>query len=97
MIFNICEAIQNREIIQFYYDGGLRVVEPYCYGESGKGNLVLRGFQIEGYSSSGESVGWKLFKIDEMVNISFSGHKFTGTRPNYNPNDRGMIRIICNV
>jgi len=97
MTFNIGNAISNREVIQFYYDGGIRVVEPFCYGESSKGNIVLRGFQVDGYSSSGSSVGWKLFKTEDMSNISLVGHKFTQIRPHYNPDDKGMIRIICNV
>lgn len=97
MAFNICEAIEGRDVIQFQYDGGLRIVEPFCYGESSKGNLVLRGFQIDGFSSSGASTGWKLFKKDEMHDISLYGIKFTQIRPHYNPNDKGMVRIICNV
>jgi len=93
----ICDAINNREIIQFYYDGGVRVVEPFCYGESTKGNLVLRGYQIEGYSTSGSPVGWKLYRESEMINIQLTGRNFTEIRPYYNPNDKGMDRIICNV
>lgn len=97
MILNICEAIEKREIIKFYYDGGSRIVEPFCYGENSRGNIVLRGYQIGGYSTSGESEGWKLFKEDEMVDVSLYGKKFTQIRPHYNPNDKGMVRIICNV
>ncbi|AEM78240.1 hypothetical protein [Thermoanaerobacter wiegelii] len=97
MSFDICSAIKNREVIQFYYEGGIRIVEPFCYGESTKGNLVLRGYQVDGYSSSGNPIGWKLFIVDNMHNISLTGRKFSGLRPDYNPNDRGMVRIICNV
>lgn len=97
MTFIVCDAINNREVIQFYYDGGMREVEPFCFGENSKGNCVLRGFQISGYSSSGKSVGWKLFKVDDMSNFSLIGRKFTKIRQDYNPNDKGMIRIICNV
>lgn len=97
MNFDICDAIKNRQVIQFYYDGGTRIVEPFCFGENSKGNLVLRGFQIGGYSSSGQSEAWKLFKVSDMSNISLEGHNFNQIRPFYNPNDKGMIRIICNV
>jgi len=97
MGFDICNAIKNREIIQFYYDGGIRIVEPFCCGVNKKGNLVLRGYQIGGYSSSGNPIGWKLFKVDEMYNVSTTGLKFDGLRPGYNPNDKGMVKIICNI
>lgn len=97
MAYDFCDAIRNKEIIEFYYDGGKRIVEPYCYGESTRGNLVLRGYQIEGYSSSGENEGWKLFKEDDMNNITSIGQKFAKIRPNYNPNDKAMVRIICSI
>ena len=97
MLFDICNAIRNKEIIQFYYDGGIRIVEPFCYGKNHKGNMVLSGFQVDGYSSSGKAEGWKLFKIEEMKDISLTGKKFELIRPFYNPNDTRMSIIICKV
>ena len=97
MVFDFCSAIKNKEIIQFYYDGGIRIVEPFCYGETHRGNIVLRAFQIDGYSSSGNSEGWKLFKVEDMSDISLVGRKFTKIREHYNPNDKAMLRIICKV
>ena len=32
----IIEAIENKNLVEFYYDGELRVVEPHCYGLSKK-------------------------------------------------------------
>ena len=49
---NICSAIRDKKIIAFYYDGGLRKIEPHCHGITKKGNKVLRAFQISGYSRS---------------------------------------------
>lgn len=94
---DICNAIRNKDIISFNYDGGIRIVEPYCYGVSTAGNLVLRCFQIDGYSLSGKPMGWKLFKIGEMSSISLTEKKIFNIRSGYNPNDKGMIRIICNI
>lgn len=93
----ICNAIKNKQVLEFYYDGGIRVVEPFCYGISTAGNEVLRGFQIEGYSNSGNSFGWKLFKIDEMTSIRNKNMNFSGQRPYYNPNDKSMTEIFCCV
>jgi hypothetical protein len=28
----IAKAISNKQVIQFYYEGGIRIVEPHCYG-----------------------------------------------------------------
>jgi predicted DNA-binding transcriptional regulator YafY len=93
----ICNAIRNKQVLEFYYDGGSRLVEPFCHGVSTAGNEVLRGFQTGGYSKSGNSHTWKMFRVDEISSISIKNEKFTGNRPHYNPNDKGMTKIHCNV
>jgi len=37
MNYDLCDAIKNKEIIQFFYNGDMRVVELFCYGENAKG------------------------------------------------------------
>ena len=93
----ICTAIAQRKVIKFFYDGGERVVEPFCYGRNSKGNDVLRAFQIGGASSSGEPFGWKLYIVNDMDFISISANTFNSIRPHYNPNDKGMVEIYCAV
>lgn len=93
----ICEAIQARRVVRFYYGGGLRVVEPHCYGVSTAGHEVVRAYQISGYSQSGESVGWKLFRVSEISGLEVSGEAFAGARPGYNPNDSAMATIFCRL
>lgn len=93
----ICNAIRNKQILEFNYDGGIRVVEPFCYGVSTAGFEVLRGFQTGGYSSSGNSLGWKLFRVDEISSIGNTTKKFDGNRPHYNPNDKQMTQIYCHI
>lgn len=93
----ICDAISKREIIQFFYDGGLRIVEPHCHGISTAGNEVLRGYQSEGFSESGKPVEWKLFDVSKISSLSNTGKIFTQNRPYYNPQDKGMKIIHCHV
>jgi len=93
----ICSAIDSKQVIKFYYHGGFRLVEPFCYGVSTAGNEVLRGYQISGYSESGDPVGWKLFRIPEISSLAATGQHFTGVRPGYNPNDSAMATIYCHV
>jgi len=97
MITRVCEAIEQRKIIEFQYDNRFRVVEPYCVGESSRGNVVLRAYQIEGESSSGNPIGWKLFDLSKLSNLTITSRKFSLIQPDYNPNDRGMVKIICNL
>jgi len=93
----ICSAIQSRQVIRFYYNGGFRTVEPFCYGVSTAGNEVLRAYQTGGYSESGNPVGWKLFRVSEISSLTTTGEKFFGIRPDYNPQDSAMTTIYCHV
>ena len=93
----ICDAIRSKSVIKFYYNGGNRTAEPFCYGISRKGNDLLRAFQTGGYSESGEQVKWKLFTVDKMTNITITDEEFSGNRPDYNPDDSVMEEIYCNI
>lgn len=91
----ICEAINSKRVIQFDYNGGMWLVEPFCYGISSKGNEILRGYQTGGYSESGKPEGWKLFDLSKVSGLEITNISFEGIRPDYNPNDRAMVRIYC--
>lgn len=65
----ICSAIKSKNLIQFNYEDGTRLVEPYCYGLTSKDKEVLRAYQVKGHSRSGNPVGWKLFSVSKIENI----------------------------
>ena len=92
----LAKAIRGRKVVTFHYDGRGRTVEPHCYGISTAGNFVLRGYQTRGLEP-GEPTGWRLFKVNKIANIRDTGKVFRETRPGYNPNDRGMSRVHCNL
>ena len=96
MISEICSAIEVHKVISFYYRGGSRLVEPYCYGFHKKtGDEVLRGFQVGGFSEFGEPFGWKLYPVGEILGISITEKSYRGIREEYNPDDVMMKEIIC--
>ena len=90
----IANAIRHRRLLRFSYDGYLRTVEPHAYGTDRKNRYLLRAYQVAGGSGSGEYVGWKLFREDEMVAITETSDTFTGPRPDYKRGDRAIHRII---
>jgi len=94
---DICSAIENKLVLNLYYGGGNRKVEPFCYGVSKAGNEVLSAYQTSGYSGSGNYNGWKLFLISEIRNMEVTSEKFDGNRLKYNPNDSRMTTIHCHV
>ena len=92
----IIEAIQSQNVIEFYYDGELRIVEPHCYGLTTAGNEGLRAFQIGGYSSTGK-FGWKMYDLGKAENITITQNQFEGPRPGYQIGDKGMSKIYSEL
>lgn len=91
----IIEAIENQNIIEFSYDGELRIVEPHCYGKTTAGNEGLRAYQIDGFSSSGK-MGWKMYDLGKADDIEVSNDTFN-TRSDYKPGDKGMSKIYAEI
>ncbi|MFC2001523.1 hypothetical protein ACFLUZ_03340 [Chloroflexota bacterium] len=94
----ICSAIHSKQIIRFYYHGGLRVVEPLCFGVIMPGNTeVLWCYQVSGYGEFGDPFGWKLFRASEMIDLVVTDEHFIDIRPEYNLSEALMTTIYCQV
>lgn len=93
----ICSAIEKRNVLQFIYDGYTRVIEPHAYGVNDAGHELLRAYQTSGGSESGNQIGWKMFRVDQMHSVHESGARFSGPRPKYRKNDSDMSRIYCQL
>ncbi|WP_309609667.1 hypothetical protein [Flavobacterium sp.] len=92
----IIEAIENKNLIEFNYDGESRTVEPHCYGVSTKGNEVLRAYQVDGYSSSG-NMGWKMYDLGKADNINVLEDTFDKSRSDYKKGDKTMEEIYSEL
>ncbi len=93
---SICNAIRNRNLIEFNYDGEIRIVEPHCYGETTAGNEGLRAFQVDGFSSKGK-MGWKMYNMSKAEDLNVLDETFDSPRPGYREGDRGMNEIFCEI
>lgn len=91
----IIKAVENQNVIEFYYEGKLRVVEPHCYGETTAGNEGLRAYQIGGYSSSGK-MGWKMYDLGKADDIDVTDDTFD-VRIDYKRGDKGMSEIYAEI
>ena len=104
----IKNSITNRNIATIYYNGndnggkGLRVIEPFCYGTSKRGNKVIRAWEREGASHTAKIgdqplPGWRLFRVDRIGSYSVDPREtFNEPRPAYNPEDKGMVGLrVC--
>lgn len=92
----ICEAIRDRKLIQFQYEGLSRVVEPYCYGIATTGNELVRAYQVEGSSSTGK-LEWKFFDIDKIIDLEVLDESFNVNNSDFKPNDPVILEVFCAV
>ncbi len=71
----ICQAIQSRRIISFFYTGetipGMRVVEPHMIASTETGSIALSGWLTAGTSASGGQ-GWRLYLLESITNLTIS-------------------------
>ncbi|MDY0051526.1 MAG: hypothetical protein RBR65_03205 [Aliarcobacter sp.] len=93
----IREAIANKQLLKFVYNDKKRVVEPYTFGCSHKGDDTLSAFQIEGGSNSSKDLGWRQFIIENIDNLVLLDSKFDSIRDGYNPNDSRMSEIYITI
>jgi len=92
----ICEAIAKRHLLELRYHGYSRTVEPHAYGRDKSGDEVLRCYQINGGSESGERVGWKLLKVADVFAIQTLKQSFS-QRSEYKRNDKAMDYIFSQL
>ena len=105
VINTLIKSIKDKSVVKLRYRGEPRerIVEPYVLGMNHLGNTLLRAYQQSGFSSSGNVEGWKLFNVElieyveplqsEGILVKFDPKR----RPEYNPNDKAMVKIIVNV
>lgn len=93
----ICEAIRERRVLEFEYDGKRRAVEPYAYGVSTRGAEVMRALQVGGQSESGGYRFGKLWTVEKMQSVRVLEKHFEPDDPKYNPDDKAMKEIRCRI
>ena len=93
----ICDAIHNRCVLRFNYDGHPRIVEPYAYGLSRTLREVMRCYQTGGSSRSGGVPAWRLMKVDKIRFLAVTQEHFIGERAGYKKGDKGMSTIFCEL
>lgn len=83
-------------MVEFYYDGLHRIVEPHTCGVSKLGKDTLSGYQIRGQSNS-DLPNWKLFTLDKISSLTVLDEVFDGAELGYSRGDSRMTRIYCEL
>lgn len=74
----IRQAIGQKRLLQFVYQGKNRVIEPHDYGIH-RGSVKLLAYQIGG-SSSGRIPNWRWIEADQISDIELLSKTFPGGR-----------------
>ena len=96
------QAVQNGMILLIRYkgeedqrvNGGERVIYPMVLGKNkNTGNVLLRAWHVEGYSvqeKRNTKKVWRLFNVENIESMSFTGNFFRLPPKDYKMNDRVM-------
>lgn len=93
----IIEAVENRFMLDFYYDGYHRVVEPHTIGISKTGKEMLSAYQTDGDSNRGNVPCWGQFSVSKIENLQVLDDSFSGTRSGYTRGDSRMNEIFAEL
>lgn len=92
----ICEAIKNEWVIRLVYraDEGERTVVPRYLGYTKRGDIIMNGHQLAGFSKSGNLPGARSFRLDRTSKITFTKEVIPGP-PGLDRRHSGIERMIC--
>lgn len=74
------QAIREKKLVQFSYEGYPRTAEPHVLGRS-SGVIQILVYQVGGSSSSGGIPGWRRFDLLKISDLSIRQEGFNGPRP----------------
>ena len=77
------KAIDGKMLVKFNYDTCQRLVEPHLLGETNKGNLILKAYQIAGNTKRSKVPCWGSFTIGKIQNLELVETTFE-KRPSLN-------------
>lgn len=73
--------------------GHERVIYPMVIGRSSQGKILIRGYHLNGWSvSSNRHIDkiWRMFRLDRVLSVTFTGSFYRLPPAGYNMNDKGM-------
>jgi hypothetical protein len=82
----LCELIDQK--------GNKRLVEPYMVYTSSREKRLFHCYQVEGYSESNQSSGWKNPEIKSFHQARIQQDKKFIPRKEYNPFNETMFPIV---
>lgn len=88
----LCDAIGNKQRVNFIYHEKERIGEPQCCGISTADHEAVRM-----YLKKGGSRPEQLFNISQIKSLKVLNENFFTPGPNYRKNDSAMKVIFCQL
>lgn len=93
---DLSDAINERALIAFIYDGLERVAEPATLGYTPTEKLTLRGCLVRGRSRRNDLPCWELYTVSKIVDLRITGDRFADfALPGYTRGDSGFKEILA--
>ncbi|MET0262634.1 MAG: WYL domain-containing protein [Rariglobus sp.] len=93
----LTQAIRERKVIVFVYNGHERRVEPHALGRANDEKPALLAWQTAGGSRSEPPPGWRLFLVNEIETLSVTAKTFEKPRADYSAKGRGLKSVEVDV
>jgi hypothetical protein len=75
----VCQAIQERRLVEFTLHGLLRIAEVHLYGTH-RGAPQMLVYQVGGASQSGGLPHWRRVALEDVSGLKLLDERFTETR-----------------
>ena len=79
-------AVLGKNLVEFYYEGGTKVVEPHMVAHNMTGHILLNGWFVRGDQKFGEE-GWQDYMLAGISTLRILPETFAKARFGYNPLD----------
>ena len=92
----LIQAIKEKRLIRFLYNGKRRIAEPHDYGIQ-KGSTKLLSYQIGGESTTGGLPDWRSVDVPKISKLELLEEHFAGNREVPSGQHRGWETVFARV
>ncbi|HEX8311601.1 MAG TPA: hypothetical protein VF614_09810, partial [Chthoniobacteraceae bacterium] len=90
-------AIRDHAVLEFIYNGKMRIVEPQTYGVTDTGKEFLRAAEVGRSGGVVNTPMAKLFEVAKISQLKDTGVRFARALPTHNPDDSAMIEVFATL
>jgi hypothetical protein len=87
------KAVFGKNLVEFCYEGGIKVIEPHMVAHNMTGHILLNGWFAKGDKKFGEE-GWQNYMLAGISNLKILPDTFAKARFGYNPFDSKQFANI---